>query len=94
MDINGVNRSTVAAVTPVQAAETERQNQNREVIQAVKALNSTEMFGENNELQFQKDPLTHRMVVRMIDRKTKEVVSQIPPEYVIELAAQAKPRNS
>lgn len=92
MDVNGVNRTAAAAPTPV-PAPAEQQNQNREVIQAVKALNGAEMFGENNELEFRKDPQSHRMVVRMVDRKTREVVSQIPPEYVLELAAQTKPQK-
>jgi flagellar protein FlaG len=91
MDIGGVNRSGPAAPASVPTAPVEANTQNREVIQAVKALNASEMFGDHNELQFQKDPQTQRMVVRMVDRKTKEVMSQIPPEYVLELAAQSKP---
>ncbi len=92
MDISGLNRSTAPA--PVPPAPAEQQTQNREVIQAVKALNSAEMFGENNELRFQKDPQSHRMIVSIVDRKTKEVVSQIPPEYVLELAAESKTQKA
>jgi len=93
MDISGVNRSTaVPASVPV--APVEQKVQHREVIQAVKALNSAEMFGENNELQFQKDPQTHRMVVRIVDRKTKEVLSQIPAEYVLQLAAESRQQRT
>ncbi len=90
MDISGLNRSTAAAPASVPLAPAQQQTQNREVIQAVKALNSAEMFGENNELRFQKDPQSHRMIVSIVDRKTKEVLSQIPPEYVLELAAESK----
>jgi flagellar protein FlaG len=89
MDITGVNRST-AVLASAPAAQVDQKTQHREIIQAVKALNSTEMFGENNEAQFQKDPLTNRMVVRIIDRKTKEVISQIPAEYLLQLAAESK----
>ena len=89
MDINGLNGNT-AVTAPSPAVPTELQAQHREVVQAVKAVNNAGMFGENNELQFQKDPQSHRMVVRLIDRQTKEVVSQIPPEYLLELAAQTK----
>jgi uncharacterized FlaG/YvyC family protein len=63
--------------------------ENREVVRAVKALNSTEMFGEN-ELEFQRDPQTQRMLARVVNRQTKEVVSQIPPEYVLRLAETLK----
>jgi len=93
MDISGVTRSGPAAPASAPAVPVEQGAQNREVIQAVKAVNNAEMFGENNELTFQKDPLTQRMVVRMVDRKTKEVISQIPPEYVLQLAAESKQKR-
>ena len=58
-----------------------------EVVQAIKAVNGTEMFGPENELRFQKDPETNRFVVRVVNRKTREVISQVPEEYVLRLAA-------
>jgi uncharacterized FlaG/YvyC family protein len=61
------------------------------VVQAVKALNNTEMFGQENDLVFQKDLQTQRMVIKVINRKTKDVVSQIPPDYVLRLAEDLKP---
>jgi len=90
MDVNAVNRivhnvpTNAATITPDAAGQT------REVVQAVKALNQTEMFGQENELQFQRDTKTKRMVVRVINRKTKEVISQAPPEYVLRLAEDLK----
>jgi len=90
MDINGVNRS-VDAVPPIATTvPTDKAAQNREVVQAVKALNATEMFGQDNELLYQRDSLTKRMVVRVVNRETKDVVSQIPPEYVLRLAEDVK----
>ena len=91
MDINPVNRgvdvtSQVAATVP-----TDKALPTRDVVQAVKALNATEMFGQENELLYQRDPVTKRMVVRVINRVTKDVVSQIPPEYVLRLAEGVKP---
>ncbi len=87
MDVTGVNRSGPAAPASVPTAPVEANRQDREVIQAVKALNGAELFGEQNELEFRRDPQTQRMVVRLVDRNTREVMSQIPPEYVLELAA-------
>jgi uncharacterized FlaG/YvyC family protein len=63
------------------------------VVQAVKAVNQSEMFGEDNDLVFQKDPDTQRMVVKVINRKTKDVISQIPPEYVLRLAENLKQKS-
>lgn len=90
MDITGVNRSFQAAPAHTAPAPVDHAAQNREVVQAVKALNGTEMFGQENQLQFQKDQQTGRMVVRVVNRKTNEVISQIPPEYVLRLAQDVK----
>lgn len=87
MDISGVNGSGPAVPAMAATVPVASDAQNRELIQAVKALNGAEMFGQRNELQFQKDPQTKRMVICMVDRQTKEVMSQIPPAYVLELAA-------
>jgi flagellar protein FlaG len=64
-------------------------SQRRELITAVKALNQTELFGENNELTFALDRYSHKPVVRLVDRKTREVVRQIPSEQVLRMANEA-----
>jgi flagellar protein FlaG len=61
-------------------------SEHRELIQAVKALNAAELFGQNQELTFAVDRETRRPVVRIVDRKTNEVIRQIPPELVLRLA--------
>jgi flagellar protein FlaG len=90
MDISGVSRSIepIAATMPV--IPVEKAAEHREVVQAVKALNGTEMFGPENELQFQKDPRTQRMILRVVNRDTKEVLSQVPTEYVLRLVVDMK----
>jgi uncharacterized FlaG/YvyC family protein len=86
MDVTSLNRISQGPPAAVPAIPAEKVAENREVIQAVKALNSSEMFGSENQLMFQKDRTTQRMVVRVVNRNTNEVVSQIPPEYVLRLA--------
>lgn len=90
MDISAVTRTAqspdpAAAVAPVDHAA-----QTRDAIQAVKALNATEMFGNENELTFRMDQQSRRMVIQIVNRNTKEVISQIPPEYVLALHADLK----
>jgi uncharacterized FlaG/YvyC family protein len=90
MDITALNRisqdlPSVATPVPVDKAA-----ENREVVQAVKVLNNTEMFGQENDLVFQRDPDTKRMVIKVVNRKTNDVISQIPPEYVLRLAENLK----
>jgi uncharacterized FlaG/YvyC family protein len=89
MDITAVNRVQALPVT-APAIPVDQAVEKREVVQAVKALNGTEMFGQENELLFQRDTQTQRMVIRVVNRKTKEVVTQVPPEYVLRLADDLK----
>ena len=93
MDITALNRVAQAPITSVPAIPADQVAQNRQVIQAVKALNGSEMFGQDNELTFVSDRQAQRMLVRVVNRKTGEVVSQIPPEYVVRLAEAANQKN-
>ena len=93
MEITPVNRNVeaVAAVTP--SLTSEKQAEYRETIQAVKAVNGSEMLGSENELMFQRDRNTQRMVIRVVNRQTGDVVTQVPPEYVLRLAEDLQNRN-
>jgi flagellar protein FlaG len=93
MDVAALNRVAQAPQAAVPAIPADQAAQNRQVVQAVKALNGTEMFGRDNELMFAPDRQTQRMVVRVVNRKTGEVVSQIPPEYVLRLAEDARQKS-
>jgi flagellar protein FlaG len=90
MDLTAIDRSITGIHAPTPVVTVDQAAENRQVVQAVKAINGAEMFGPENELRFQKDPETNRFVVRVIDRKTREVVSQVPDEYVLRLAEDMK----
>lgn len=62
----------------------------RALIQAVKAVNAAEVFGENKEITFVMDRQAKRMVVRIVNRENGKVVDQIPPEYLLRLAEESK----
>ena len=85
MDISAVNRNLQPLEAAPPVVPVEQAAQNRDVIQAVKALNATEMFGQDNELVFQMDRQARRMVIQIVNSKTKEVLTQVPPEYVLRL---------
>jgi uncharacterized FlaG/YvyC family protein len=91
MEITAVDRSSLPLTVPVTAIP-EAQAENREVVRAVKALNGAEMFGEN-ELVFRRDPETRRMVIRLVNPQTEEVMAQIPAEYVLRLSEDLKPKT-
>jgi uncharacterized FlaG/YvyC family protein len=62
----------------------------RVLIHAVKAVNASEMLGQDNELTFVLDPAVRRAVVRIVNRHTREVVQQIPSEYVLRMPEEMK----
>jgi uncharacterized FlaG/YvyC family protein len=92
MEITAVDRSAQPLTAPAVTIPTDQAAENREVVRAIKALNGTEMFGSEHQLTFRRDPETHRMVIRLVDPKTDEVVAQIPAEYVLRLAEDLKPK--
>ena len=64
--------------------------QNSEMVQAVRAVNATELFGDQSELTFVLDRRTKMALVRIVDKDTGEVVRQFPPEYVLALSEELK----
>ena len=93
MEITPVNRNVGAVAAVTSLAPSDKQAENREMIQAVKAVNETDLLGPENELMFQRDRYTQRMVIRVVNRQTGDVVSQLPPEYVLRLAEEYRRRQ-
>src|SRR5438093_12639534 len=58
------------------------QAENREVIQAVRAVNASVKPGDNNEMTFSLDRHTRRPVTKIVNRKTNEAMAQLPKEPV------------
>jgi len=88
MDITGVNGvGQIPATAPAPAAP-EKVAENRDIVQAVKAVNAASSFGDNNEVSFLLDRNTKLPVIRIVNKDTKEVVEQIPAESLLQLAAE------
>lgn len=84
MELTSINpaaysHSSTSAVSPQEAA------QRRELRQAAKTVNSSGTLGEN-QLVISVDRATHRTIIRVVNRDTREVVLQLPPDYVLRLA--------
>lgn len=94
MQTTAIDRNGPPAHAPAPSVPDAPAAEGRELVRAVKALNGAEMFGDHNLLTFRRDPETHRMVVRLVDRETGEVVAQIPEEYVLRLAEDLKPKSA
>jgi len=87
MDIARIERADYTSSTSV-AADTERLAEQRRVAAAVRQLNGDGIFGAMNELTFGRDPESHRLVVKIVNRETREVVQELPPEYVLRMSSQ------
>ena len=61
---------------------------NRAVSVAVGQLNEAGYAGAGREVTFSLDPATKQPVIKVIDTATKEVIRQMPPEYLLQLAAE------
>lgn len=87
-----MNITSLQAAAPSPAAysqgsqvSVEEAAQRRQLLQAANSVNESGVLGQN-QLEFLLDRQTHRAVIRVVDRTTQEVISQIPPEYVLQLA--------
>lgn len=87
--VDGV-RSTgqVASVSP-SPVPADRLPEQWNLIQAVRALNMVEYFGKDQELTTVLDREKRRLIVRIVDRKTGQVLRQVPSDYVLEAARDA-----
>jgi uncharacterized FlaG/YvyC family protein len=59
----------------------------RAAVAAVRALNKTELLGDDRQLLFARDSETRKPVIRIVSRKTGEVLDQLPPERVLRILA-------
>ncbi len=85
MDVPPVRPVTDLAAAAYKPGPAEPSNQAPEIIRAVQLINRAGLLGES-ELRFQLDRGTRRPVILIVDRKTREVLRQIPPEYVLRVA--------
>ena len=59
----------------------------RAVVQAVAQLNGSEFLRAEHELSVSVDPRTRQLVIRVLDRQTKEILQQFPSEQLLHVAA-------
>jgi len=93
MSISSVGASTAAAAIQAVTAPRPLPQDQSTILQAVKAVNQAELFGQENELTFIVDRTSHRPALRIVNKSTHEVVAQIPSEAVLDLAAGISSNN-
>jgi uncharacterized FlaG/YvyC family protein len=83
---------SVAAETAIPPRQVSRQERtlNQSVAAATGKLNEASYLGEGREIQHSIAPGTHTPVIKVVDTRTQEVITQWPPEYLLQLAAEFK----
>ena len=91
MDLSSIGNTNPSLTAPYEnPAPRQAAEEQRTLIHAVKAVNSTDLLGHDHELTFFLDRKTRRAVVRIVNRETREVIDQIPNEYVLRMAEELK----
>lgn len=89
MDLNSISLLGLyqnTAQTPGQVLNPRERAEQARLIQAVKSVNQSGVFGSSDELTFSSDPESGRPIIRLVNKDTKEVVRQIPAEYLLRLS--------
>jgi uncharacterized FlaG/YvyC family protein len=60
---------------------------------AVRALNRSDLLGEDRELLFARDSETQQFVIRIVSRTSGDVLTQIPQETVLRILADLQIRG-
>jgi uncharacterized FlaG/YvyC family protein len=92
MNISSISNLSSHLTTAVQGGPPKPTEDQKALIQAVKAVNASEMFGQENELTFRIDRAAGIAVVRIVNRKTGELVQEIPNEDVLKMAEESNGR--
>lgn len=71
----------------------EERTLSRGLASAARTLNDAGYAGANREVTYSIDAGTHVPVIKVVDSQTKEVITQWPPEYLLQLASEVKART-
>ena len=67
----------------------QQQTNNEQLRKAVDDINKRMITNQNSELQFGIHEGTHRVTIKVIDRETKKVIKELPPEKTLDMVAKA-----
>ncbi|MBO4311215.1 MAG: flagellar protein FlaG [Lachnospiraceae bacterium] len=62
---------------------------NEQLRKAVDDINKKMITNQNSELQFGIHEGTHRVTIKVIDRESKKVIRELPPEKTLDMIAKA-----
>ena len=81
----GAQQSPAAREGP-QGNSPEQAAKNRELLKAIRTINEGGAVGPSSEVRFSFDRGTGQPLIRIVDRVTNEVITQVPPEVTLRAA--------
>jgi len=90
MNISSISNLAAAVAQPAELRHLPQEQ--KTLVQAVKAVNAAQLFGQENELTFIIDRVAQIAVVRIVNKKTGALVQQIPNAQVLKLADESSGR--
>ena len=70
-------------------SEQQKQASNEQLRKAVDDIIKKMITNQNSELQFGIHEGTHRVTIKVIDRQSKKVIKELPPEKTLDMIAKA-----
>jgi uncharacterized FlaG/YvyC family protein len=93
MNISSIGSSAYSLNARAQQTESGQPAEDRKaLLSAVKTVNAAQLFGQENETTFIIDRAARIAVVRVVNKKTGEVVQQIPTEQLLKMAEESSGR--
>lgn len=85
-EIQGLGSQMSAGRQGPQGTNPEQAAKNRELLKAIRAINEGGGIDTSGELRFAFDRETGRPLIRIVDRVTDEVITQVPSEATLRAA--------
>jgi uncharacterized FlaG/YvyC family protein len=87
MNVSSLTSVAQATVPETNYVSSSASPANRSVLaQAVQAVNNSDLLGPENELTFVVDREAHMVVIRLVNKDTREMIEQIPAQDVVRIA--------
>jgi uncharacterized FlaG/YvyC family protein len=80
-------RQSMLLASPNAGLSQINQPNNRPTLEAVKAINQSELFGHDRQLVLARDPKTKQHMIKIVDRLSGQTIGQIPSEVLLQMAA-------
>lgn len=94
MNISSVNTSAAQSYAAAASVSSGSSTTNQSVLaRAVRTVNDSNLLGPQNELTFAIDRAAQMVVIRLVNKETRETIEQIPAQEVVRLAEELNGAN-